>query len=225
MFEENFLNTLTQDDASLGMKIYANNISSGRMSALEGVFPATQGCLGEEFFKQACRLYAKNHPSENSNLNLYGREFGGFLASLSGCDNIAYLRDLADFEYHSRRLFYAPDEHYLTAQEIANASENIPIFLSKASFLFSTYYPVPQIADFCLERGEVPVITPELRHYFLYRSVQDNEIYVKLLDDESAQIIPLLHDQGLAGLKETDFINPDINETIRFFMLKGLFIV
>ena len=224
MFEQDFLVKLAEHDAPLGMKIYANNISSGRISALEGTFPATASCLGEEFFKQACAFYAKDNAGESSNLNLYGRTFGRFLASLSQCQHIPYLRDLADFEYHSRRLFYALDENYVTAQEIANASDDLHISLAKASLLFSTYYPIPDIADFCLELGELPPITSELRHYFLYRSVQDNEIYVKLLDDDSAQIIPILRDQGLSGLKQENFMNHNISETISFLMLRGLFV-
>ncbi|MEM6603912.1 MAG: putative DNA-binding domain-containing protein, partial [Pseudomonadota bacterium] len=110
MFEKTFLEKMRAPVTQTGLRIYKNNIHSARMAALDDIFPAVKAFAGEEFFKQACFFYAADNDGVVSNLNLYGKNFGSYLSALPQCHPYPYLRDIADFEYDIRRIFYFRDQ-------------------------------------------------------------------------------------------------------------------
>lgn len=204
--------------------VYYNNIKHNRIEALIDIFPAITACLSNEYIRHICQDFVTQYDPEDGNLNIYGRYFGQYLASLDACKPYPYVHDLADFEYHIRRLLYAPDQEILSPDAFAaNIQNQQSPRLIQASFGFNCSYPVSAIADYALRRqSQAPDISQGEYYYFLYRDLQTLNIFVKQLSKHSFEIIPILSIQGINGLNDTLLANPEITEFIQFLIINNL---
>lgn len=96
-------------DPAARVDIYRNNFHEGFLKALSLGFPVIQRLVGEDYFRQAGRLFLAEYPSRAGNLHHAGAPFAGFLRSQFGATPYSYLPDVADLEWAYQECLIAPD--------------------------------------------------------------------------------------------------------------------
>jgi len=92
-----------------GMAVYRSNVFGNWAQALAGAYPIVRKIVGKEFFEGLAREYARAHPSASGDLNEYGDELAGFVASFPHTLDLPYLPDVARMEWLAHRAYYAED--------------------------------------------------------------------------------------------------------------------
>ena len=92
---------------SRSIDVYRNNSLGVLSGALADIFPACAALIGAETFERAALAFAREHEARGPDLNHYGADFPGFLASLPGLDGLVYLCDTARLEWLCHLAFYA----------------------------------------------------------------------------------------------------------------------
>ena len=93
--------------------VYRNNVIVGLVEALLTGFPVTARLLGEAFFRQAARDYARLHPPASPLMIYYGQTFPDYLAGLSEMQKLTYAVDVARIEWARREATHAADAEAL----------------------------------------------------------------------------------------------------------------
>ncbi len=106
-------------DAAAGLAVYRNNTFSNYRGALREAYPVIQRLVGEDFFGQAADDFIRAVPSVFGDVNVYGAEFGDFLAGYPGAIELAYLPDVARLEWAVHRAFQAIDSAPLDIARLA----------------------------------------------------------------------------------------------------------
>ncbi len=137
--------------ASRSLGVYRRNMQSALTSALSDVYPVCAQLLGEARFRGIATGYMRLHPSEDSDLNLYGEGFAGFLrlycGEYAGKDpRLACLPDLARLEWRYHFAYYAEDDPAFDFEAFARVAESdrgrIVLEASRALALMSSVYPL-----------------------------------------------------------------------------------
>ena len=81
------------------LRIYRNTCRSTLVETLRMTYPTIERLVGKEFFEHAAGKFAERHPARSGYLNDYGAEFADFLAGLEPARELAYLPDVARFEW------------------------------------------------------------------------------------------------------------------------------
>lgn len=96
------------------LDIYRENRLGACVKTLQEVYPAIATILGEPYFRQLARRYARESPPASADLNRYGAGMAGFLRRLPAeraeLEAFPYLPDLAELEWGWHRAFYTPKE-------------------------------------------------------------------------------------------------------------------
>jgi hypothetical protein len=71
-------------------------------------YPTVQYAIGHGAFDTLAKKYIETHPSQNPNLNYFGRSFAEFVRSQTWLDNYAFLSDLARLEWAMVEVLHAP---------------------------------------------------------------------------------------------------------------------
>lgn len=222
MFDESaLLEKIMNADQNHPLHIYKNNIIAARISALTDLYKNIVTFLGEDFFHSAARHYAQTYHGTDSNLNLYGENFGLFLKSLPQCDPFPYLNDLCLFEYQMRRLSIISSENHITMQEIAAGAEIKHIL--KASYMMISEYDILSLNHFISGIVEQPNLEKSLYYYFLYRCPETFNMYHVPATQEQAEIFPALYSIGISAIDDTMLQNKNISDFVTFLMQKHLF--
>lgn len=90
--------------------VYRNNVLSGLIEAMAGVYPVVRDLVGEEFFNATCSIYIRQHPPRSKLLFSYGDAFADFLASFPPAADLPYLADIARLERAWLDAYHAADE-------------------------------------------------------------------------------------------------------------------
>jgi len=101
-----------------GLAVYRRAIGANYRKALAATYPVVKALVGDVFFDAAVDNYVEVHPSRGGDLNLYGDQFGSFLASYAYAASLPYLGDVA-------RLEWAIDEAARAAETSGNAQDVI----------------------------------------------------------------------------------------------------
>jgi uncharacterized protein len=78
---------------------YRNTIAANYRNALGATYPVVRALTGAAFFNEAVAAFTVAHPSSCGDLNVYGAEFGDFLASYPYARDLPYLPDVARLEW------------------------------------------------------------------------------------------------------------------------------
>ncbi len=152
------------------MDVYRTNGRSAHVSVLIDAYPVCKAILGEDYFKQVAKLYYKQTPSQNSDMNEYGASFSGFIAQLHVdrkelCD-FPYLGDLARLEWNYQQVYYTEDENVFDFQlfqkKCEQYGEEVVLELQPSVFLLSSSYPIYEI--WCTHRHDEPCQTIHAIH-------------------------------------------------------------
>jgi Putative DNA-binding domain len=82
-----------------GLEVYRATARANVNAALVDTYPVVKRLVGDAFFFEAARRYARQHPSASGDLNDYGAHFARFLAGYEHAANLAYLPGVARLEW------------------------------------------------------------------------------------------------------------------------------
>lgn len=97
------------------LRIYRNTCRATLCGTLRLTYPAVARLVGREFFERAAGEFVGNHPAKSGYLNDYGAEFADFLAQFEPARALAYLPDVARYEWALSVAANAPDAPVLEA--------------------------------------------------------------------------------------------------------------
>lgn len=101
------------------LAIYRGNLSASWEKALAAAYPVVRRMVGDDFFHGLARAYGKAFPSQDPDLNQFGREFARFLGQFAPVAAYPYLPALAQLEWAVHRAYYAPDAPLLAPDALA----------------------------------------------------------------------------------------------------------
>jgi Putative DNA-binding domain len=89
--------------------VYRNTIAGNYRNALGATYAVVRQLTGAAFFNAAVDAFTAAHPSAGGDLNVYGREFGAFLAAYPPARTLPYLPDVARLEWAMDEAMRAAD--------------------------------------------------------------------------------------------------------------------
>ncbi|MEM7035585.1 MAG: DNA-binding domain-containing protein, partial [Bacteroidota bacterium] len=135
--------------AAQRLQIYHQGYFARLFHCLETQFPALQQALGEDLFRDFCKGYLFQHPSQSHTLADLGEKFPDYLAATRP-DREAppeeraswpdFMIELARLEYASFRVFDGPGVEQ--APPIPAETPNAELFLAPSVKVFAFAYPV-----------------------------------------------------------------------------------
>lgn len=140
------------------LHIYRNTCRSTLVEALRMSYPAVERLVGREFFEVTAERYAAAHPAPSGYLNDYGGEFAAFLAGFALAGELAYLPDVARYEWALSVAANAPDTPALDAAALLAVAPERHAELRFAphpsASCLDLRYPADEIADAVLSGNE-----------------------------------------------------------------------
>ena len=133
------------------LRIYRNTCRSTLVASLRLTYPAVERLVGAEFFAAAAERYAAAQPAHSGYLNDYGDTFATFLASFAPARELAYLPDVARYEWALSVAANAADEPVLAPSALLSVPPE-----QHAALAFTPHpsvsalelvYPADEIAD------------------------------------------------------------------------------
>lgn len=215
--------------AETQLNIYQRNYTGAIQKTLQQIYPACRNILGDDYFHTLCHDYYKRHPSNDSNLNYYGKHFNNLL--LSHCktneqlNGYEYLHDLAILEWHWHASYYTADDVMFDFEAFSKITDkqqsNLIFKLSHSLTIHSSNYPIIDIwkdntAD--TASGNTYSLPPGNIMFCIYREKFTPSI--ELIDDNLCQIITAIqNNKDLDSLCHSDGF--DINEVLPYLIQKG----
>lgn len=105
-----------------GFAIYRNTVLKGCIDALQANFPAVVRLVGEEWFRAAAAVYARQQLPTQATLLSYGAGFARFLASFKPAAELPYLPDVARIDRLWSESHVAADDDVLEPSALAHLS-------------------------------------------------------------------------------------------------------
>ncbi|MBN49206.1 MAG: hypothetical protein CMN85_06645 [Spongiibacteraceae bacterium] len=133
-----------------GISIYTSNTKERLVATLEAAFPVCKKVVGNDCFQAMAEEYALQYPSEEKSLYHYGAKFNQFTDLIIKTNeqfyNVAYLPDLALFEWKMHLSFFQKDRTAFDFDRFANLEQSqlskIVFTLSPDIYLLETQFPV-----------------------------------------------------------------------------------
>lgn len=108
-FLESIFAAASPDAAGRGLEIYRRNVLGSLHDALAATYPVVRRLVGEAFFREAARAFARARPSTSGDLHEYGGSLAAFLATYPHAAQLPYLPDVARLEWAVHESFHAAD--------------------------------------------------------------------------------------------------------------------
>ena len=152
--------------AAQRLRIYRNTFRSTLTEALRTTFPAVNRLVGSDFFEMAAGQFIAGKPPASADLNEYGEGFADFLAKFPPASTLAYLADVARFEWVLSVAANADDAPVLNPRvlgEIPAEQYDALRFEPHPSLSFRVLgYPADQIADAVLAGDDAAMAQVDL---------------------------------------------------------------
>lgn len=162
------------------MGVYHGNVVMGLCDVLGETYSAVRKLVGEEFFAQLARDYVAAHPPQLGDVNRYGDMFAAFTMQYAPAQSLAYLPDVARFEWAWLNAFLAPDDVALPGETLATMNPevllNTQLCLRRSSQLLALDYPADAIWRFCEMQAAAPDIVRSPRWVLVQRPASEVDI-------------------------------------------------
>jgi hypothetical protein len=126
--------------------LYRGNLMATWEKTLASAYPVLVLLVGQAFFGALARAYGIRHPSDDGDLNQFGRHFSSFLAGFAHVADYPYLPDMARLEWALHCAHRAPDATGVSAAELAALSperlDALSLALHPACQLLQFEWPV-----------------------------------------------------------------------------------
>lgn len=134
-FQDAFVAALAGQDSALspwladgdqpGLAVYRNTIAKGCVDALADNFPTVLSMVGEDWFRAAAALFAREAPPASAALLDYGEAFPAWLERFPPAQDLPYLAGIAHLDRFWIEALFAPEAPTLGAQALANLAPEI----------------------------------------------------------------------------------------------------
>jgi Putative DNA-binding domain len=132
-----------------GLEVYRGTARANTGAALADTYPVVRRLVGDGFFFEAARQYARMHPSASGDLNEYGSGLARFLARYEHAAGLAYLPGVARLEWACHECSRAADAGPLDFKELARVPAagfaHIRFTLHPAVRLARSHHPIASI--------------------------------------------------------------------------------
>jgi hypothetical protein len=102
-----------------GLSVYRNTIAKGCVDALAANFPTVLSMVGEEWFRAAAVLFAREAPPTSAALLDYGEAFPAWLGRFPPAEELPYLVGVAHLDRLWTEALFAAEAPALTAGALA----------------------------------------------------------------------------------------------------------
>jgi hypothetical protein len=110
---------LAPGEGQAGLSVYRNTIAKGCVDALAANFPTVLSMVGEDWFRAAAALFAREAPPASAALLDYGEAFPAWLERFPPADDTPYLVGVAHLDRLWTETLFAAEAPVLTAQALA----------------------------------------------------------------------------------------------------------
>nr|WP_295109098.1 DNA-binding domain-containing protein [uncultured Caulobacter sp.] len=110
---------LAPGEGQAGLSVYRNTIAKGCVDALAANFPTVLSMVGEDWFRAAAALFAREAPPASAALLDYGETFPVWLERFPPADDTPYLAGIAHLDRLWTEALFAAEAPVLTAEALA----------------------------------------------------------------------------------------------------------
>ncbi|HEY3077474.1 MAG TPA: DNA-binding domain-containing protein [Burkholderiales bacterium] len=150
------------------LRIYRNTCRSTLVQTLRMTYPAVERLVGRDFFNHAAAKCVARYPARSGYLNDYGGEFADFLAGFEPARELAYLPDVARFEWALSVAANAEDAPLLEPDALLGVQAEDHAALRFAPHpsvsCLELAYPADEIADAVLSGDEAAMAQVDLAY-------------------------------------------------------------
>lgn len=111
---------LTPGAGDAGLAVYRNTIAKGCVDALAANFPTVLSMVGEDWFRAAAALFAREAPPPSAALLDYGEAFPAWLERFPPAGDLPYLAGIAHLDRLWTEALFAAEAPVLTAEALAS---------------------------------------------------------------------------------------------------------
>ena len=105
--------------ATAALRIHAEAVHQGLQTALAQRVPTVKALVGDDFFGELVRGFARTHPPRQPQLALWGEALPAFIRLHPGCQALPYLADAAAFDLALDTAALAPPGVWMPSMELA----------------------------------------------------------------------------------------------------------
>jgi len=105
--------------------VYRNNVFVGLIDALAARFPVCQKLVGEDFFRAMAWDFVRVQPPSSPLLMFYGEAFPDYIDGFDAAGSVAFLSDMARFEYARGLAYHAKDAAVLEPAHLSAVSPDL----------------------------------------------------------------------------------------------------
>lgn len=116
---------LTPGQGEAGLAVYRNTIAKGCVDALAANFPTVLALVGEDWFRAAAALFAREIPPAHAALLDYGEAFPAWLERFPPAGDLPYLAGVAHLDRLWTEALFAAEAPALTADALATLPPEI----------------------------------------------------------------------------------------------------
>lgn len=102
-----------------GLAVYRNTIAKGSVDALAANFPTVLSMVGEDWFRAAAAVFAREAPPTHAALLDYGEDFPAWLGRFPPAQDTPYLAGVAHLDRLRTESLFAAEAPSLTAEALA----------------------------------------------------------------------------------------------------------
>ena len=197
--------------------IYQNNVFGAIQEYLQEVYPATQGVVGEDFFKQMAQRFIQKSPPSEGNIHLFGKEFDSVLSTFTELKKMPYLLPLIELEWAVHTSYFSttsdsldpasvPQEELLTAPVEFNSSVAIIESLFPLYDIFIQSLP-SYTADVSIDlnSGGQTTLVYKQNHKVNYQVLSDSHLQFFKEIKKSENLLQVI--EGLSGSIEPETLS------------------
>lgn len=213
------------------LELYHYAYHARLIGCLADDYPTVKQAVGEATFETLARKYIEAHPSQNPNLNFFGRRFPGFVRTQQDwLDNHLFLSDLARLEWAMVEVLHAPGGPALSLaglQEIGPEAWGRIKLTPAARLRFHEFdFPVNDFLQATREGKRPPIPHRGWSATAIYRP--EYTVWRMTFTRPMAQVLRALLDgatlgDALSGLDVTDTREGDVMIWFREWVSGGFF--
>ena len=197
--------------------IYQNNVFGAIQEYLQEVYPATQGVVGEDFFKQMAQRFIQQSPPSEGNIHLFGKEFDGILSTFNELKKMPYLLPLIELEWAVHTSYFSvisdsldpasvPQEELLTAPVEFNSSVAIIESLFPLYDIFTQSLPsYTGDVSIDLNSGGQTTLVYKQNHKVNYQILSDSYLQFFQEIEKTENLLQVI--EGLSGSIEPETLS------------------
>jgi hypothetical protein len=195
------LNDVTSGDIDAATRIaaYKNNVYAGLFNALKDTYPTVAALVHDDFFRGIVHDYVNIYPPTAASLDDYGAEIPAFLCKYAPTQHLAYLPDVAKFDWCIHRCSIADDDIALNPsilQQLGNDVAENRFALRSGVKLMHSQYPLDAIWRLCREpENSKPFELEQRPRFYLIYRCDDFSVWFEEISEAHFTMLKNLEDQ------------------------------